>query len=65
MRGIQKVRRPTQTDIINFIDIIIGHFGDAPHANLLACHGKTKPNTTKAHIHQLKEMYYNTRTLPL
>jgi len=21
---------------------------------------KTKPNTTKAHIHQSKEMYYNT-----
>jgi len=23
----------------------------------LAWYGKTKPNTTKAHIHQLKEMY--------
>jgi len=22
---------------------------------------KTKPNTTKAHIHQSKEMYYNTK----
>jgi len=30
----------------------IGHFGDVPHANLLAQYGKTKPNTTKAHIHQ-------------
>jgi len=26
-------------------------------ANLLAWYGKTKPNTTKAHIHQSKEMY--------
>jgi len=37
----------------------ISHFGDAPQANLLASYGKTKPNTTKAHIHQSKEMYYN------
>ena len=29
----------------------IGHFGDVPQANLLAWYGKTKPNTTKAHIH--------------
>jgi len=36
----------------------IGHFGDV---NLLAWRGKTKPNTTKAHIHQSKEMYYNTK----
>jgi len=28
----------------------IGHFEDVPH-------GKIKPNTTKAHIHQAKEMY--------
>jgi len=27
----------------------------------LAWYGKTKPNTTKAHIHQSKEMYYNTK----
>ena len=40
----------------------IGHFGDVPQANLLARYGKTKPNTTKAHIHQSKEMYYNTKT---
>jgi len=37
-----------------------GHFGNVPKANLLAWYGKTKPNTTKAHIHQSKEMYYNT-----
>jgi len=34
----------------------IGHFGDDPQANLLAWHGKTKPDTTKARIHQSKEM---------
>jgi len=39
----------------------IGHFRDVPQANLLAWYGKTKPNTTKAHIHQPKEMYYNTK----
>jgi len=39
----------------------IGHFGDVPQANLLAWYRKTKPNTTKAHIHQSKEMYYNTK----
>jgi len=33
----------------------MGHFGDVPQANLLAWYGKTKPNTTKAHIHQSKE----------
>jgi len=33
-----------------------GHFGDVPQANLLAWYGKTKPNTTKACIHQSKEM---------
>jgi len=39
----------------------IGHFGDVPQAKLLAWYGKkTKPNTTKAHIHQSKEMYNNT-----
>ena len=32
-------------------------------ASLLAWHGKTKPNTTKAGIHQSKEMYYNTNKL--
>ena len=41
----------------------IGHFGDIPPANLLAWYGKTKPNTTKAHIHQSKQMYYNTKKL--
>jgi len=28
------------------------------HANLLALYEKTKPNTSKAHIHQSKEIYY-------
>ena len=37
----------------------IGHFGDVLQVNLLAWYGKTKPNATKAHIHQSKEMYYN------
>jgi len=32
-----------------------------PGANLLAWYGKTKPNTTKANIHQSKETYYNTQ----
>jgi len=39
----------------------IGHFGDDPQAKRWAWYGKTKPNTTKAHIHQSKEMYYNTK----
>jgi len=39
----------------------IGHFRDVPQANLLVWYGKTKPNTTKAHIHQSKEMYHNTK----
>jgi len=43
-----KVLRPTQHRI--------GHFGDIAQANLLASYGKTKPNTTKAYIHQSKEM---------
>jgi len=38
-----------------------GYFGDVPQANLLAWYGKTKPNTTKARIHQSKQMYYNTK----
>ena len=34
-----------------------------PRANLIAWYGKkTKPNTTKACIHQSKEMYYNINT---
>ena len=37
----------------------LGHFRDIPQINLLPSHGKTKPNRTKAHIHQTKEMYYN------
>jgi len=48
-----KVLRPAQHKI--------GHFGDVPQANLLAWYGKTKPNTTEAHIHPSKEMYYNTK----
>ena len=42
-----KVLRPTRQKI--------GHFGHVPEANLLAWNGKTKPNTTKAQIHQSKE----------
>jgi len=38
-----------------------GHFGNVPRANLLAWYAKTKHNTTKAHIHQSKEMYNNTK----
>jgi len=38
------------------------HFGDVSQANLLAWYGKTKPNTTKAHIHQSKEMYNTKQT---
>jgi len=35
-----------------------------PKANLLAWHRKkTKPNTTKAHIRQSKEMYYSTKKI--
>jgi len=37
------------------------HFGDVAQANLLAWYEKTKPSTTKAHIHQSKEMYYSTK----
>jgi len=44
------------------LDTKIDHIGDVPQANLLAWYGKTKPKTTKAHIHQSKEMYYNTKT---
>jgi len=36
---------------------ITGHFGDVPQADLSAWNRKTKPNTTKEHIHQWKEMY--------
>ena len=39
----------------------IGHFEDLPQANLLAWYGKSKPNITKAHIYQWKEMCYNTK----
>jgi len=52
-RLLNKLLRPTQHKI--------GHSGDVPQANLLAWYGKTKPNTTKARIHQSKEMYYNTK----
>jgi len=38
-----------------------GHFGDVPQANLSAPYGKTKPDATKAHIHQSKQTYYNTK----
>jgi len=43
------------------VPLKIGHFGDIPQVNLLAWYGKKKPNTTKAHIHQSKDMYYNTK----
>jgi len=36
-------------------------FGNLLQANLLAWYGKTKPNTTKAHIHQSRQMYCNTK----
>ena len=36
-----------------------GHFGDVPQANLLAWCGKTKPNITKARIHQSEETTQN------
>jgi len=43
----------------------IGHFGDVPQDKRLVWgtyrYGKTKPNTTKAYIHQSKDMYYNTK----
>jgi len=48
-----KVLRPTQHKI--------GDFGDVPQHNLLAWGGETKPNTTRARIHQAKQMYYNTK----
>jgi len=38
-----------------------GPFGDVPQAKLLAWYGKTKPNTTKASIHQSTEIYCNTK----
>jgi len=34
----------------------IGHLKDVLQASLLAWYAKTKPNTTKAHIHQSKEI---------
>jgi len=41
----------------------IGHFGDvSPKAiSWLGIGKKTKPDTTKASVHQSKEMYYNTK----
>jgi len=39
----------------------IGQLGDIPQANLLAWYRKTEPNTTKARIHQSKEMYYSSK----
>jgi len=54
MKGLLvKVLRPTQRKI--------GHFGDVPQANLLVGMEETKPNTTKTHIHQSKQIYYNTK----
>jgi len=48
-----KVLRPTEHKL--------SHFGDVLQANLLARYGQTKPNATKAQIHQSKEMYHNTK----
>jgi len=50
------------TKILRPIPHKIGHFKDVPQANLLAWYGKTKPNTTKARIHQSKQKNYNTTT---
>jgi len=36
-------------------------FGEVLEANLYAWYGKTKANTTKACIHQSKQMYYNSK----
>jgi len=47
------VLRPTE--------LKIGHFGDINQASVLAWYGKAEPKTTKAHIHQSKELYYNTK----
>jgi len=38
-----------------------GHFGDVPKPISWLGIEKTKPNTIKAHIHQSKYMYYNTK----
>jgi len=60
-------RLPYNYNIIDWSAVLrptphkISHFGDIPQANLLAWYGKTKFNTTKAHIHQSKETYYNTK----
>jgi len=41
----------------------IGHFENVPKPiSWLGMEKKTKPNTTKAHIHHLKEMHYNYNT---
>jgi len=39
------------------------HYTKPPtdQTNLSAWYGKTKRNTTKAHIHQSKQMYYNVK----
>jgi len=39
----------------------IGHFGDVSPSQSLGLVWKNKPNTTKAHTHQSKQMYYNTK----
>jgi len=39
----------------------IGHFDEVPQANLLPWYGKTKPYTTRPHIHQSKEMHNKTK----
>jgi len=56
-----KSKTPHWVNVLHLTWYKIGHFGDVLQANLLAWYGKTKPNTTKAHIQQSKEMYYNTK----
>jgi len=59
--GKTKDSRPVLVKVLRPTPHKIGHFGDVPPVNLLNWYGKAKPNTTKAHIHQSKEMYYNTK----
>jgi len=54
----------TVTDLVKVLHRTrhkINHFRKVPQTSLLPWYGKTKPNTTKAHIHQPKQMYYSTK----
>jgi len=42
----------------------MGHFRDVPQANLFTWYRNGKPNTTKARIHQSKEMYNTKKRKP-